>query len=777
MKIKASVKEIVELIYGTGDLVSEEYLHRRAQEGTLIHQDHQRKYKASDKSEVYVKYEEETEAYSLFISGRIDGVIQSGKKVIIEEIKSTTRDLDNVDELTVPAHLAQAKVYAHLYFLNSKKRKIDIRLTYIQVENRKIKKIDLAYTTEELAEFFRSTIDLYLEWLQKIDEHENRRNKSIAGLSFPYLEYREGQRELMGACYRSILNQDVLFAIAPTGVGKTIATLFAALKTINQQNQKLFYLTAKNLGKKVVLDTVALLMAKGLEIKAIEITSKDNICFQDERDCDPTKCPYSRDYFSKLFPALQDLFLNEGFYNKETISEYSRKHEVCPFEFSLDASYYADIIICDYNYAFCPRTHLIRYFDDGSNYVPILLVDEAHNLVSRSKDMYSGEISKIMLLTLNKYLKANNCNIKNIFTVLKHLNQYEEEIAIGDYQVREINEELIGFIEKLILRIEDFFAENKEIKHKLDIIKIVMDLRRFQKMSEFFDDDFVYTVERNENNLLVAINCLDASKFILKTIKEKTSGTVFFSATLYPLNYYKKMLTQDEGHFIRIDSPFEKSNLKLITINSLSTRYRDRKASICKIIKIIKALGESKVGNYIVFFPSYSYLKMVLESLDEADGLDYIVQKPDFTQAEREAVVNLFKSSEKTQIGLFVMGGMFAEGIDYIGDMLSGVIIIGTGLPMYGGYNNIVKAHFDKKFNNGFDFAYTYPGFAKVVQAVGRVIRTETDRGIAILVDDRFANQKYLHLYPKEWSDMLFISESYELEDEIESFWNQKTPV
>lgn len=775
MKIKASVREIVELVYGSGDLVSEEYLYKRAEEGNIIHREHQSRYRDEDKKEVYVSYEEETEDYYIFISGRIDGVIRKGNKVIIEEIKSTTKDLEYIDEDSVPAHLAQAKLYAFLYFRNTRKRKINIRLTYIHVQSRKIKSIDLVYTLAELEEFFRKTLDIYLHWLKVIYLHEEERNKSIVGLNFPFDSYREGQRELMGACYRALLNQEILYAIAPTGVGKTIATLFSALKTINQHNQKLFYLTAKNLGKKVVLDTVRLLMHHGLKAKAIEITAKDNICFQEERDCDPEKCPYSKDYFSKLFPALKDIFQNADLYDKETIIEYAEKHQICPFEYSLDISNHADIIICDYNYAFCPRTHLIRYFDDGSNYRPLLLVDEAHNLVSRSKDMYSGEVSKIAVLTLNKLLRENKFNLNKTFTeVLKAFEEYEKDKKPGDYFVLDLDEEFIGQISKLINLTENFLEENKEIKNKTEIIKILLDMTRFQKMSEIFDEDYVYTIEKTENNLKVAVNCLDASKFILKTIKEKTAGAVFFSATLYPFHYYQKMLTQDKGKFIKIDSPFPQENLKLITYDSVSTRYRDRKASVGKIIEIIRILGQSKVGNYIVFFPSYQYLNLVYEELEHNGEFEYIVQKQDFTQDEREEVINLFKDTDKTQIGLFVLGGMFSEGIDFIGDMLSGVIIVGIGLPMYGGYNNVVKTHFDEKFRAGFDFAYTYPGFVKVVQAVGRVIRNETDYGVAILIDDRFANRKYLHLYPKEWSHMKFISTPEAIKDEIQNFWKQQ---
>lgn len=771
MEIKASVREIAEMVYGSGDLAGEEYLRRRAEEGILIHKEHQSRYQEGDQREVYVSYEEAGEDYRLFLSGRIDGVLKRGKKTIIEEIKSTTRDLAIVNEETVPAHLAQAKLYAFIYFRNSRKRKIDIRLTYIRVKSKEIKKIDLVFSKEEIEDFFRKTIELYIGWLRKISAHEERRNRSIEGLVFPFPDYREGQRDLMGACYRTLLNKGILYAIAPTGIGKTVAVLFSALKTINRAGQKLFYLTAKNLGKRIVMDTVKLLMAAGLKAKTVEITAKDSICFLEERDCDPEKCPYARDYYTKLFPALQDIFLNADFYDRETIALYAAKHGICPFEYSLDISNFSDIIVADYNYAFCPRTHLTRYFDEGSVYEPMLLIDEAHNLVSRSQDMYSGEASKAKLLTLRKLLGENKISTSLFADVLKYFEEYEREMNPGDFFVRDLNEEFVGAVQKLSAAVESLLEDRKEIKHKSEITRILLDLSRFYKMSEFFDEDFVFTVERSESNLKVAVRCLDASKFILKTIRERTAGAVFFSATLYPIGYYQQLLTQGEGAYLRIASPFEQENLKLVAFTSVSTRFRDRGKTLDKIIDIIRLLGRSKKGNYIVFFPSYEYQRFAYEKLREDGEFEYIVQKQDFTPDEREQVISLFRNSEKTQIGLFVMGGMFSEGIDYIGDMLSGVVIVGTALPVIGGFNDVVKNHFQKKFSRGFDFAYTYPGFAKVVQAVGRVIRNETDRGAAILVDDRFGNQTYLNLYPKEWSHMKFLSSLEELEKELKEFW------
>jgi DNA excision repair protein ERCC-2 len=776
MEIKASVREIAEMIYGSGDLISETYLLQRAEEGKLIHKEHQSLYKKDDQSEVYIDYQEEGTDYSLFISGRIDGVIKRNRKLYIEEIKSTTKDLEDIDENTVPAHLAQAKIYAYFYLRKYKKKKMNIRLTYIHVQTRNIKQIDLSYSELELASFFKETIKQYLHWLKLIETHEENRNKSILGLSFPFDDYREGQRELMKASYKTFIKNGIFYAIAPTGVGKTIATLFSSLKAINQNNQKIFYLTAKNLGKRIALKTMDLLLNKGLQAKAIEITAKDLICLQDVRDCDPEKCPYSKSYFSKIFAALQDLHQNEDLLSKEIIIDYAKKHQVCPFELSLDFSYYADVIICDYNYAFCPRTHLIRYFDEESKYRPFLLVDEAHNLVNRSKDMYSGRVSKISILSLRKILKENNLYFDKEFNlILKKFDEYQDTLKQQEYLVVPFDEELVGIVYILYLKIDERLNESKNIQSKTQIIKILLDLVRFYKVAEFYDSDYVFTLERKDGDIIASINCLDASKFLLKTIKEKTYGCLFFSATLYPINYYRKMLTESEGNFVQIDSPFEQEHLHLINVDNVSTRYRDRTNSIETIISTIKILANSKVGNYIVFFPSYIYLEMVKKEI-EKQALDFelIIQKPDFTLQEREDVINLFHQNDITQVAFFVMGGMFSEGIDYLGDMLSGVIVVGVGLPMFGGYNNIVKEHFDEKTGQGFDFAYTYPGFAKVIQAVGRVIRTETDRGIAILIDDRFSNRKYQCLFPKEWSHLKRINDLLELSIDLNDFWSKE---
>ncbi|MDD4077029.1 MAG: ATP-dependent DNA helicase [Bacilli bacterium] len=773
MVIKLNVKEIVEMIYGSGDLLKESTLIKRAEIGSLIHREHQAKYQTDDQSEVFIENKDNIDGYDFIICGRIDGVIKCNERVVIEEIKSTVKDLSLLDEKSVPAHLAQAKMYAYFYLRQHQLAEIDVRLSYIHVITKKIKTFDFCYSEKELYDFYYDTVKNYLNWLKLIDVHETERNKSLQGLNFPYSNYRSGQKSLITAIYKNIISKDILYAIAPTGVGKTIASLFPALKAVNQSQQKIFYLTAKNLGKKIVLDTVNLLLGTGLKCKTIEITAKDLSCFQKTKDCDADKCPYARNYYGKLFAALQDIYNNEDMFNKETIALYAKKHQICPFEFSLDLSYYADIIICDYNYVFCPLTHLKRYFDLGSKYQPIILIDEAHNMSSRSRAMYSGIISKKQTLLLKEIVvNADSEYLSEFDSLINKLEEYESKIKDHEYMVVNYDASFVAAVKRLLDIINDFLEVNKKLDCRVDIINLLLDYIRFITVADYFDNNFVFALSSEKDDFWVRIDCLDAAKFLLKTLKENTLSSVFFSATLYPLPYYMKTLTEGEGSYICVDSPFDISRLKLILLDNVSTKYRHREQSIEPIIDTIRVLGNSSPGNYIVFFPSYQYLQMVYRRL-KAYSFDfsYIVQEPDFTIREREKIIELFRNNNQTQIGLFVMGGMFSEGIDYIGDMLNGVIVIGVGLPHVGGYNNVAKAYYDRKFQNGFDFAYTYPGFTKVVQAVGRVIRCEEDYGVAILIDDRFTYSKYQKLFPKEWYKFIRLSDSFQLSEELSNFW------
>ncbi|MDP2426074.1 MAG: ATP-dependent DNA helicase [bacterium] len=776
--IRISAKDIAELLYGSGDLSSDRLQMIRAQEGIEVHQYWQSKYLLGDEAEVYVKASLTYKEFELEVTGRIDGIIRVQEELILEEIKSTHRDLDSVDETTTPAHFVQAKLYGYLYCLEKAMKKLKVRLTYVNVLTKKSIFVEKEFTFKALETFFMKTIDQYTNWIRIVKSHEANRAKSIVGLTFPFSEYREGQREFMASVYRTILEKEILYASAPTGIGKTIATLFSSLKAINDYRQKVFYLTAKNDGKRVVLDTIRLLEDKGLHHKTVEITAKDSMCLLKERDCDPENCPYAKGYFKKIFKAIEDVYSHESLLTKELIKSYGKKHKVCPFELSLDLSNYSDLIVCDYNYAFDPRAHLIRYFDD-TTYQPILLVDEAHNMVSRSREMYSSTLTKNQFLEFFDISSGIKPSPKaEINRIIETLSLLETELLEVDFvQKDQINEVLLLQLNKLLRKLDQAFLGEQKIPNKSAVTLFYYEVVQFVKIAEFYNQEFVFLLERNDYDMMVSIKCLNASEYILQTIKEHTLSTVFFSATLEPIHFYKSLLTQSSGKDVKFPSSFPQENLCLLLVDDISTRYNDRQTSIQKVVEIAESLVLAKKGNYIIFFPSYQYLQLIKDHWRlSVEVAEVIIQRKDMSLKEREGTIEMFQTdSLRSQVGFFVMGGVFGESIDLIGDQLSGVLIIGVGLPQLSPFNNVLRSHYDETFHNGFDFAYTYPGLNKVIQAVGRVIRTQNDRGVAILIDDRFASRKYFSLYPKHWSHLQIETNPSQIKAMIELFWDDST--
>jgi DNA excision repair protein ERCC-2 len=772
--ISASVKDVVELIYGSGNISSAKNLLTRAHEGLEIHGFWQSQYPKEDVKEVVCETTYLKDDITIKLQGRIDGVLLRDKETIIEEIKSTHISLDTLEEDTTPSHLAQAKIYAYIYAKNNSLKSIKVVLTYILVGELKVKQFYKSFTFKQLENFFNKTLDKYLDWLKTIDQHEEARQKSILGLDFPFEEYRLNQREMMAYIYRNILNKGRLYLEAPTGIGKTIAALFAGLKAINMPRQKLFYTTAKNDGKKVVIDTINLLESNGLIAKSIEITAKDSMCFLEKRDCDPENCKYAKGYYSRIFKTIEDVYSHESLLTKEKIKVYAKKHTVCPFELSLDLSNYADIIICDYNYVFDPMAHLIRYFEDDF-YNPILLCDEAHNLVDRSRKMYSAVLSDKLFkdaLEIARYLKPDPSY--EIYQILEVFSAAKISLLEVDFvQKQEVNPTLLLFLRKLAVKLDKIFSDDKVKFERQELQDFYFEVSRFLKINDFYNEDFVYLLESQDDEIKISINCLNASQFLNDTIDNYCEAATFFSATLTPIFYYKSLITANLGEDIALVSDFKQENLMLVAIDNISTRYKDRDYSLEKIIQTTKALVSGKKGNYILFFPSYAYLKKLEPLLlEEIENVNFVSQKRNMFSFEREDMINLFsEESDVSQVFLFVMGGIFGESIDLIGDLLSGVLVVGVGLPAIAPFNNILKSHYDMSFSNGFDYAYTYPGLNKVIQAVGRVIRTKTDRGVAILLDDRFTARKYLRLYPKFWSHLTVINDPEELTKMIKAFW------
>ncbi len=779
-KINITAKEIVQFIYSGGDLTSEFKSNKRALQGIDAHAFLQNKYGEEDKKEVRVETLYDYEAYSFYITGRMDGLIKENGKLIIEEIKSTLMDLPLIDIDSRPEHLSQAKMYAYLYCKTNNLKSIYVRLTYITVNDYEVKSFNKRYNFTQLERFFKKTITEYTKWQVIYDNHQLNKLKSLEGLSFPFDDYREGQYKFMGAVYKTLINEDILYSIAPTGIGKTIAALFSSLKVIKNEKDKIFYLTAKNAGKQIVVDTVNLLKEKGLVCKTVVINSKENMCMMDKVDCDPEICPYAKGFFNRLKEGLNDIFVHQDVYEMDLIKSYGEYHKICPHEFSLAISNYSDIVICDYNYAFDPRVHLIRYFDE-EYYNPMLLIDEAHNMIDRSRSMYSSFIKKSSLIALRRSSNKVKPSIRSqINRLVKYIDDFVDEydiIKAQFYHQDELDYDLVRLIERITTKIEQILSENKKFANRDKILDGYFELIQFVRISEYYSDSYKYIIEVIDDDIVISQRCLDASKFIFETIDRRAKGSVFFSATLEPVDYYVKLITNGEGKSIQIQSPFKQDNLGLFIDDSTSTRYRDRERSIDAIIDSIYAMLETKIGNYIVFFPSYRYLNRVLEHFKSED-YEILVQLRSMTAKARKDVLDRFDTIGRvSKIGFFVIGGSFSEGIDYIGDKLSGVLVVGVALPQFNKYNELLKNYFDEEFGEGFDYAYTYPGMNKVIQAIGRVIRTNDDIGVGILFDDRYSHYKYKNLFPKNWNHIRTIKRNTYLQNYLEDFWRKKNKI
>ena len=773
--VEISVRNLIEFVMRSGDIDNRFRSMNRLVEGTRAHQKIQKEYGENYRSELALKYNFPYKEYQFEIEGRADGIYRFRDDAMVDEIKSTSYDLEDIEEDSNPTYWAQAKIYAYIYAEQEGLESIDVQVTYFNIETEKTKFFKREHTIGELEKFFTSIIEKYISWAELSFGWETDRDESIEKLEFPFTNYRKGQRELAVAVYKTILEKKKLFAKAPTGIGKTVSTLFPSLKAMLGNNaKKIFYLTAKTITRQAPIKTIKILMDGGLKLKSIVLTAKDKICLNDEVKCNPRDCQFAKGHFDRVNDAIMDIFLNEDLIGREKIKEYSLKHKVCPFEFQLDVSLWMDVIICDYNYAFDPQVYLKRFFEGmSSNYV--FLIDEAHNLVDRSREMFSASLNKEDFKGIQEVFNKKNpsiykklVRIENIFDKIER----KEEIT-GNFKTDEEYTEFYFPLKGLLTSLEPWLVDSGEGEDYEKVIDVYFDIVKYLKISELFDSNYVTEIEKweeaNEEGMQIKLFCVNPASLLRQALKRGASST-FFSATLTPIDYYKDLLggLEDDYH-MRLSSPFPRENLKLLLRDNISTRYKDRERTYIDVVECIKAFIDSKKGNYIIFFPSYYYMEKIYE-LMEYDGLNMSLQERDMKEDAREDFLNLFKE-EDDLVAFSVVGGMFSEGIDLVGDQLIGAAIIGVGLPGINFERDIVKEYFNSKNGKGFDYAYTYPGINKVLQAGGRVIRTEEDRGSILLIDDRFGNAKYEKLLPEEWSDSKKVRTGREIQEKLGRFW------
>jgi DNA excision repair protein ERCC-2 len=775
-----SVHSLVEFVLQAGDLTAGGFQKRdRAQAGTQGHKRVQRSRPEGYQPEVEITCRVEDTDPPMEIRGRIDGLYPGETPVILEEIKTTTLSLDLVHEDHNRLHWAQAQCYAYMLARQENLSEIKIHLTYYHLDSGKEKTFERLFTWTELKKFFRDLVVTYSDWFREISAWQIRRDQSIQQLEFPYAEYRPGQRDMAVAVYKAIRDNDRLYIQSPTGVGKTIAALFPAVKSVGQGlAAKIFYLTAKTTGRLVAEKALDDMRQAGLQFKSVTLTAKEKICFCPPVNCDPDVCVFARGYFDKVKQALAETNSHQAL-TRPVIEELARKYEICPFEFSLDLALWADCVICDYNYAFDPRVYLHRFFDfDTEPYV--FLVDEAHNLPDRARAMYSAELDKQTVLDLQRMLKKQLPELfKKLGAINKILLEIRKSCEADEKNARieyELPEALLKAVREFSQKAEDWLAQNQPAEFRQALLEFYFLCSNYLRTAEYFDTFYVSYFERQgQSGLKAKLFCLDPAPMLTVPL-ERSRATILFSATLLPMDYFMKLLTGNADHPRRIyHSPFSRENVCLLIHNKISTNYERRANSYEAIAETIETACNMRAGNYLVYFPSYAYLEAVLERLKERlPESQILVQGRAMTEIEREAFLDKFSvNNEQTLVGLAVMGGVFGEGIDLVGERLIGVVIVGVGVPQLGLERDLIKEYFDHQSVSGFAYAYQYPGFNRVQQATGRVIRTETDRGIIVLIDDRFTQARYRHLFPSHWQGYQVVQNVEELKDQLTRFWSQ----
>lgn len=785
LKVRISVRNLVEFILRSGDLDNSRGSSGDKEamlKGGRLHRKIQRSMKGNYQAEVSLKRESEYEDVIIQVEGRADGIFTEDGEFWIDEIKGTYGNLQAM-EVPVPVHRAQAMCYGWIYGEKEGLSQIGIQMTYSHLDTEDTRRFREIFSMEELKNWYQKLLDDYHKWISCSLSWKKERNASMKDLQFPF-PYREGQREIVSGVYHTVSSKKTLFVQAPTGVGKTMSAIFPSVRAIGEgKGETLFYLTAKTITGTVAWEAFHTLRENGLKFKVTAITAKEKLCFLDSPECTPEKCPYAKGHFDRVNDAVYELWTTEEVYSREVIRAHAEKWQVCPFEMCLDLSVWVDGVICDYNYAFDPNVHLKRFFGENISGDYIFLIDEAHNLVERGREMYSAEISRQTLFTLRKKIRKHFSKLaRALDKASRQMLELEEDLKASQnpYQVLSNPGVLPVTFLTLSGELEEILEEkNLEEELRKEILEFYFVVRDFLNVSELVDENYVvYTECFGENDFRLRLFCVNPAANLSEYLKKGRSA-VFFSATLFPMLYYRELLTTEtDAYGIYVQSPFSAKNRRILIGSDVSSRYTRRNhTEYRKIAEYISRCVWQRQGNYMVFFPSYRLMEDVYQVYEEEFSVDWvrcIRQNSDMTEREREEFLEEFQSREGTLVGFCVLGGIFSEGVDLTGESLIGAIIVGTGLPQIGSEREILKEYYDRKKQSGFDYAYRYPGMNKVLQAAGRVIRTKEDRGVILLLDDRFLGRDYGEIFPREWKDRSSCRLNT-VEEAVSRFWRSFT--
>ncbi|MBO5292414.1 MAG: ATP-dependent DNA helicase [Lachnospiraceae bacterium] len=786
MEIRISVRNLVEFILRSGDIDNRKGTapDSAMAEGSRIHRMIQKRMDSSYQAEVPLSFRYTTGRYDIVVDGRADGIIHDENGITVDEIKGTYRDLEKM-KAPVPVHLAQAKCYAFFYWYKQEEKpeQMRVRMTYCHLDTEELKYFYEEYGGEELEDWFLAVIRQYQKWSDFEYEWREKRKQSIQNLAFPF-PYREGQKELASYVYQTIYHKKKLFIEAPTGVGKTITTVFPAIQAVGRgMGDKIFYLTAKTITRTVAADTFALLREKGLLLKSVLLTAKEKICFLEEPECNPEKCPYAKGHFDRINDAVYDLLTHSDNFDRAGIEGCAEKHQVCPFELGLDMSLFSDAVICDYNYVFDPHVYLRRFFAEGVKGDYLFLIDEAHNLVERGREMYSASLKKEDFLSMKKKVREADRKLeRQLEKCNKELLALKRECET--YRVVEFISPFVIALNRVHATMEAFLENHEDGELRQAVLEFYFQISHFLDIYERVDDNYVtYTQMLPEGEFMLKLFCVNP-RINLQECMGRGRSTILFSATFLPIQYYKNLLGGEaEDYEVYAKSVFDNKKRMLLIGCDVTSKYSRRSnEEYYNIAAYLHEIIKNRHGNYMVFFPSHLFLKEVLSRYEEkfqGAEVECIVQGERMTEKEREEFLQRFAKGagqedtmEQTLVGFCVLGGIFSEGIDLKNDSLIGAIVVGTGIPQVCEEREILKEYFDANGRNGFDYAYRYPGMNKVLQAAGRVIRTAEDVGIIALLDDRFLQRSYQQLFPREW-EQYEVVEREQAAHRVERFWDE----
>lgn len=733
------------------------------------------------------------------VSGYADGIIRRPEGSVVDKIKCVKGKamLTPPDSVT----LGLLKCAAYFFCVREDLAYVDGRVTYYASDRKKFRYFNYRFARVELMSFYISLLEKisYRAKLAFLRETEELASAEVA--VFPYTELREGQEMMIRDCYGAIRRGSRIFVEAPTGTGKTISALFPAVRALGKGYcDKIFYLTPKTATRREAFLAASKLYSSGTRIRTVIVSAKEQVCpykdnaYSKKRNmCSSAFCEYARGYYDRVDGALREMLDNYKGYSRSLICEVAKKHRVCPYELSLDLSQLCDIIICDYNYAFDPNVYFRRYFGSeriGGRYA--FLVDEAHNLVDRAREMYSAELRCSDFEKIVPEIYADDTMrteleklISPPIAALRALKRFCSDDCVRDEDGHDRGFYISGALdEKLCATLDSFRKkcdlwlrsnENNPIYEMLSSLSY--SVRKFLTVSEYFDRNFKFYAEIFGGDVRARIYCLDPSE-IVDSLLCRAHASVMFSATLTPADYFCDMLGGGKNaESLTLPSPFDPENLCVAVADYISTRYDDREDNAKRFATVIAASVSSKPGNYIAYFPSYQCLEQTYSAfVKKYPRVETVLQKKYMSAAEREEFLASFKDDEgHLRIGFCVLGGVFSEGVDLPGRRLIGSVIFGVGLPGLSNENNIVREYFDMKNEEGvgYDYAYTFPGMNNVLQAAGRVIRRSEDKGIVVLADDRYATPKYRMLFPKHWQGIQCAGNASSLAEIIRRFWEK----